>query len=47
MNADTVSPIRPKWTIQATGDLDGDPLDSMKARSQFHNAFSTCELNIS
>ena len=44
------SPIRPKWaekTIQATGDLVGDPLDSRKTRSQFHNAFSTCELNIS
>ena len=34
-------------TIQAVGDLDGDPLDSRKARSQFHNTFFTCELNIS
>ena len=43
-------PIRTKWaekTIQAAGDLVGDPLDSRKTRSQFHNAFSTCELNIS
>ena len=43
------SPIRPKWvdkTIQAAGDLVGDPLDSKKTRSQFHNAFSTCKLNI-
>ena len=44
------SPIRPKWvekTMQATGDLAGDPLDSKKTRSQFHNDFSTCELDIS
>ena len=42
------SPIHPKWeekTIQEAGDLVGDPLDSRKTRSQFHNAFSTCELN--
>ena len=44
------SPIRPKWvenTIQVASDLVGDPLDSRKTRSQFHNAFSICELNIS
>ena len=43
------SPISPKWadkTIQADGDLVRDPLDSRKTRSQFHNVFSTCELNI-
>ena len=43
------SPIQPKWAekiIEAVGDLVGDPLDSMKTRSQFHNAYSTCELNI-
>ena len=32
--------------MQVTSDLAGDPLDSRKTRSQFHNAFSTCELNI-
>ena len=50
MHTDNYSPIRPKWyekTIQATGDLAGDPLYSRKTRSQFHNAFSSCELNIS
>ena len=44
------SPIMPNWaekTIQAAGDLVGDPLDSRKIRSQFHNALTTCELNIS
>ena len=43
------SPIQPKWaekTIEAVGDLLGDPLDSRKTRSQFHNAYSTCELNL-
>ena len=43
------SPIWPKWakkTIQAGGDLVGDPLQSRKTRSQFRNSFSTCELNI-
>ena len=50
MNSDHKSPIHPKWdekTIEAVGDLAGDPLDSRKTRSQFHNALSTCELNIS
>ena len=50
INADHNSPIRPKWdekTIQAAGDLAGDRLDSRQTRSQFHNDFSTCELNIS
>ena len=50
MNSYHDSPIRPKWvdkTIQVVGDLVGDPLDSSKTRSQFRNAFSTCELNIS
>ena len=49
MHADHDSPITPKWaekTIQAVGDLVGDPLDSRKTRSQFHNAFSTCDSNI-
>ena len=49
MHSYNESPIRPKWaekTIQAASDLDGDPLDSRNTRSQFHNAFSTCELNI-
>ena len=49
MHSDNDSPIRPNWaekTIQAVGDLAGDPLDSRKTRSQFHNAFSTCELNL-
>ena len=50
INSDHDSPIIPKWaekTIQVSGDLAGDPLDSRKTRSQFHNSFSTCELNIS
>ena len=41
--------IIPKWvdkTIQAAGDLLKDPPDSRKTRSQFHNDFSTCDLNI-
>ena len=45
MNSDHDSPISPKWadkTIQAVGDLVGDPLDSRNTRSQFHNAFYTC-----
>ena len=49
MHVDRDSPIRPKWdekTIQAVGDLVGDPLDSRKTRSQFHNVFSTCDSNI-
>ena len=44
------SPTSPKWaekTIQVVGDLVGDPLDARKTRSQFHNAFSNCELNLS
>ena len=44
MHSDHDSPIRPKWakkTIQEVGDLVGDPLDSRKTRSQFHNDFST------
>ena len=43
------SPIittRDEKTIQVVGDLIGDPLDSRKTRSQFHNSFSTCDLNI-
>ena len=43
------SPIHSKWdekTIQAAGDLVGDPLDSRMTSSQFHNDLSTCELNI-
>ena len=49
IHADHDSPIRPKWaekTIQAVGDLAGDPPDSRKTRSQFHNAFSTCDSNL-
>ena len=49
MNTYHESPIIPKWvekTTQAAGDLVGDPIDSRKTRSEFHNAFSTCELNI-
>ena len=49
MNSYHDSPIRPKWvekTIQAVGDLVGDPLDSRKTRSQFHNSLSTCDSNI-
>ena len=41
--------VRKKWgdkTIQAASDLVGDPLDSRKTRYQFHNAFTTCEMNI-
>ena len=41
------SPIRPKWdekTIEETGDLDGNPLDPKKIRSQFHIAFSKSEV---
>ena len=49
MHADHDSPISPKWvekTIQVAGDLVGDPLESRKTRPQFHDAFSTCDLNI-
>ena len=44
------SPIRPKWdkkTIEAAGNLAGNPLDPKKTRSQFKNHLSSCELNIS
>ena len=50
MHSNHDSPIGSKWdekTIQAVGDLVGDPLDSRNTRSQFHIAFSTCELSIS
>ena len=49
MHAYHDSPLMPKWvekTIQAVGYLSGDPLDFRKTRSQFHNAFSTCDTNI-
>ena len=49
MNSYHDSPIRTKWvekTIQAAGDLAGDPLDSRKTRAQFHNDFSTCDANL-
>ena len=49
MNSYHDSPIWPKWaekTIQAVGDLVGDPLDSRTTISQFHDSFSTCELDI-
>ena len=49
MHSNNDSAIRPKWvekTIQAVGDLTGDPLDSRKTTSQFHDAFSNYDLNI-
>ena len=49
MHSDHESPIHPNWatkTIEIAGDLASDPLDSRKTISQFHNAYSTCELNI-
>ena len=49
MHLDHESPIHPKWdekTIQFVSDLARDPLNSRKNRSQFHNALSTCELNV-
>ena len=49
MNSYHESPIWPKWvekTIEVVGDLAGDPHDSRKTRSRFHNDFSACELNI-
>ena len=49
MNEYSDSPTCPKWadkTIQVVGDLVGDSLDTRKTRSQFHNALSTCDLNI-
>ena len=49
MHSDHDSPIHSKLdekTIEVVGDLVGDPCDSRKTRSQFHNAFSTWELNI-
>ena len=48
IHLDHYSPTREKWTertIQEADDLAGDPLDTRKTRSQFHNAFSTCDLN--
>ena len=50
MHSDHYSPIHLKWAqkiIQVVGDFVGDLVDSRKTRSQFHNAFSTCELNFS
>ena len=41
------SPSSPKWaekTIQAAGDLAGNPLDPRKTRSQFHNASYASEI---
>ena len=43
------SPLRPKWaekTIQAIGDLAGNPLDPRKTRSQFHNASYESEIGL-
>ena len=43
------SPSRPKWaekTIEAAGDLAGNPLDPRKTRSQFHNASYASEFDI-
>ena len=42
MHSDNDSPIHPNWaykSIEAVGDLVGDPHDSRKTRSQFRNAF--------
>ena len=44
------SPLRPKWgekTIQAVGDLAGNPLDPRKTRSQFHNDSYASEISLS
>ena len=41
------SPIHPKWvekTLEAAGNLAGNPLDPRKNRSKFHTNFSTCEV---
>ena len=49
MNSYHDSPIRPNFsekTIQVVGDLVGDPLDSRKTISQFHNDLCTCDSNI-
>ena len=43
------SPSQPKWaekSLEAARNIAGNPLDPRKTRSQFHNAFSACELNI-
>ena len=43
------SPIHPKWadkTLEAVGNRASNPLDPRKTRSQFHTAFSACEVNI-
>ena len=44
------SPSTPKWeekTIEATGDLAGNPLDPRKTRSQFQSAYFANELILS
>ena len=49
MHTDHDSPTRSKWTEktkQADGDLARDPLDTRNTRSQFRNAFCTCDSNI-
>ena len=49
MHSDHEFPICPKWDekkIEVVRHLVGDPLDSRKTRSQFHNSYSTFELNI-
>ena len=49
MNSYHGSPIRPKWaekTFEAARNLASNPLDPRNTRSQFHNAFSACEVNI-
>ena len=49
VHSDQGSPIWPKWakkTIEAAGNLVGNPLDPRKTIYQFHNAYSACELNI-
>ena len=49
MNAYHDSTTSKNWhdkTIQVVNDLAGDPLDTRKTRSQFHNVFSNGNLNI-
>ena len=49
MHADHDPPTRKKWdekAIQVAGELARDPQDNRKTRSQFHNVFSTCDMNI-
>ena len=50
INSYPISPIQPKQaekTLEAAGNLAGNPLDPRKTRSQFHTALSAREVNIS